>query len=102
MAYYQYHLFFCTNQRSDGCNSCGDHNAQAMRDHAKARCKALGIHGEGKVRINSAGCLDRCSEGPVVVVYPDEVWYRYVDREDIDEIIDSHLLQGQPVDRLRI
>ena len=58
--------------------------------------------GKGKVRINKAGCLDRCDEGPIVVVYPDDVWYTYIDRHDIDEIIDSHVLHGRVVDRLKI
>ena len=54
------------------------------------------------MRINKAGCLDRCEEGPVIVVYPEEVWYTYVDRQDIDEIIDRHLVGGEIVERLRI
>jgi (2Fe-2S) ferredoxin len=54
------------------------------------------------VRVNSAGCLDRCSEGPVIVVYPEGVWYTYVDQEDVDEIIDEHLVHGQVVKRLQI
>jgi len=74
----------------------------AMRDYAKARIKQLGLAGPGKVRINQAGCLDRCAEGPIIVVYPEGVWYTYVDRSDIDEIIDRHLMHGQIVDRLRI
>jgi (2Fe-2S) ferredoxin len=73
-----------------------------MRDHAKQRSKALGIAGAGGVRINTAGCLDRCEEGPVLVVYPDDVWYSYVDQADIDEIIDEHLLNGRIVERLVI
>lgn len=73
-----------------------------MRDYAKQRCKQLGLHGKGKVRVNNAGCLDRCSEGPVVVVYPDDVWYTYVDQEDIDEIINEHLVSGRIVKRLQI
>ena len=64
--------------------------------------KALGLAGEGKVRVNKAGCLDRCEEGPVIVVYPEAVWYTYVDRADIDEIIDRHVLRGEIVERLRI
>jgi len=64
--------------------------------------KALGQAGEGKVRVNKAGCLDRCEEGPVIVVYPEAVWYTYVDRADIDEIIDRHVLRGEIVERLRI
>jgi (2Fe-2S) ferredoxin len=64
--------------------------------------KQLGLAGKGKVRINQAGCLDRCEEGPVLVIYPEEVWYTYVDRQDIDEIIDEHLVNGRVVERLRI
>ena len=69
---------------------------------AKAQVKALGLSGKGKVRINIAGCLDRCEEGPVIVVYPEAVWYTYVDRSDVDEIIEEHLKNGRVVDRLRI
>jgi (2Fe-2S) ferredoxin len=54
------------------------------------------------VRINKAGCLDRCAGGPVMVVYPQAVWYTFVDEHDIDEIIDSHLVKGQPVERLKV
>lgn len=100
--YYRYHVFFCTNLREDGSACCAARGAQAMRDYAKARTKELGLAGPGQVRINNAGCLDRCAEGPCVVVYPEGVWYTYVDRQDIDEIIDSHLCQGRPVDRLKI
>ena len=102
MSYYRYHVFFCTNLREDGTACCQRFDAQAMRDYAKQRTKELGIAGAGEVRINTAGCLDRCAEGPVVVVYPGETWYSYVDREDIDEIIDEHLLHGRVVERLKI
>lgn len=102
MSHYRYHVFFCTNLREDGSACCQRFNAQAMRDYAKKRSKELGIAGPGKVRINSAGCMDRCAEGPVLVVYPEATWYTYVDREDIDEIIDQHLVKGQVVDRLKI
>jgi (2Fe-2S) ferredoxin len=102
MSYYRYHVFFCTNLRADGSACCQKFDAQAMRDYAKKRSKALAIAGAGGVRINTAGCLDRCAEGPVLVVYPDDVWYSYVDREDIDEIIDEHLLNGRIVERLII
>ncbi|WP_347888764.1 (2Fe-2S) ferredoxin domain-containing protein [Nitrosomonas europaea] len=102
MTYYQHHVFFCINQRANGERCCNDHHAQEMRDYTKARIKALKLDGKGKVRINNAGCLDRCSEGPVIVIYPEEVWYTYVDQEDIDEIIESHLQNGKIVERLRI
>jgi len=101
MSYYKYHVFFCTNRR-EGAACCQDYGARELRGYAKARVKELGLAGKGGVRINSAGCLDRCAEGPVIVVYPEEVWYTYVDRDDIDEIIESHLQGGRVVDRLRI
>ncbi|HLF24519.1 MAG TPA: (2Fe-2S) ferredoxin domain-containing protein [Burkholderiales bacterium] len=100
--YYRYHVFFCTNKRDDGSACCANHDAQALRDYAKSRVKSLGLAGAGRVRINNAGCLDRCEEGPVIVVYPEGVWYTYVDKHDIDEIIQRHLIGGEVVDRLRI
>ena len=54
------------------------------------------------MRINKAGCLGRCDDGPVLVVYPDNVWYTYLDEEDVDEIIDQHLVHGRIVERLRL
>ena len=68
----------------------------------KHRIKSLELNGEGKIRVNSAGCMDRCEEGPVMVVYPEAVWYTYVDREDIDEIVREHLQNGRIVERLKI
>lgn len=100
--YYRYHLFFCVNEREDGSQCCQQFNARAMRDYAKDRVKQLGLAGPGQVRVNLAGCLDRCSHGPVLVVYPEGIWYTYVDREDIDEIVEEHLLGGHVVERLRI
>ena len=104
MSYYKHHVFFCVNDRgadSDrpSCNRC---DSSKIRDYAKKRIKEMGLSGTGNIRINQAGCLDRCEEGPVCVVYPEETWYTYVDQSDVDEIIDSHLLNGKPVDRLKI
>jgi (2Fe-2S) ferredoxin len=102
MGYYKHHVFFCCNQRKGGERCCNDRGSQKMRDYAKERVKALDLNGKGRVRINQAGCLDRCDEGPVLVVYPEAVWYTYVDQHDIDEIIDEHLVHGRVVKRLRI
>ncbi len=99
MSYYQRHIFFCLNQR-EGENACAQHDAQASFDHCKKRVKAEGLAGQGGVRVNKAGCLDRCAGGPVAVVYPDETWYSFVDKSDIDEIVESHLRDGKPVERL--
>ncbi|HET6725273.1 MAG TPA: (2Fe-2S) ferredoxin domain-containing protein [Gammaproteobacteria bacterium] len=100
MPYYKHHIFFCTNQRNDGSPCCQNHDAERMRKHAKARVKALGLAGPGGVRVNRAGCMDRCDEGPTVVVYPEGVWYTYADEQDIDEIVDEHLVNGRIVERL--
>lgn len=102
MSYFKYHVFFCTNKREDGSTCCQNHQAQSLRDYLKKRTKQLNIAGKGKVRANTAGCMDRCQQGPVLVVYPDAVWYNYVDKDDIDEIIEKHLLNGQVVERLLI
>ncbi len=102
MSHFKYHVFFCNNQRPPGESCCANHGAADMRAYAKERIKALGLNGAGKVRINMAGCLDRCELGPVLVVYPEAVWYTYVDREDIDEIIAEHLVHGRVVARLKI
>jgi (2Fe-2S) ferredoxin len=100
-SYYQRHIFFCLNQRDNGQACCADHQAQAAFEHCKAQVKALGLAGPGKVRVNKAGCLDRCAGGPIAVVYPEAVWYTFVDQADIDEIVQSHLRDGVVVERLR-
>ena len=102
MTYYRRHVFFCVNQRGADETCCNNRYSQEMRDYAKNRIKELGLHGRGKLRINNAGCMNRCEEGPVMVVYPEAVWYTYVDKEDIDEIIEEHLLNGRIVERLKI
>ena len=101
-SYYERHIFFCLNERKNGEDCCVQHEAQAGFDRCKARVKAAGLAGAGKVRVNKAGCLDRCAGGPVAVVYPENVWYTYVDAHDIDEIVDSHLTKGEVVERLRM
>ena len=98
--YFARHIFFCTNERTNGENCCAQHGAQAAFEYCKAQVGEAGLAGPGKVRVNKAGCLDRCAGGPVAVVYPEGVWYSYVDNDDIDEIIESHLKNGQVVERL--
>ncbi len=99
-SYYERHIFFCLNERKPGEDSCSKHDAQAGFDHCKRAVKAAGLSGPGQVRVNKAGCLDRCAGGPVAVVYPEAVWYSFVDTRDIDEIVESHLKNGQVVTRL--
>lgn len=102
MSYFKRHVFFCLNERDDGSACCARHDAAGMQAYAKQRVKQLGLAGEGKVRVNKSGCLDRCDEGPCIVVYPEAVWYTYVDKHDIDEIVERHLVKGEIVERLKI
>jgi (2Fe-2S) ferredoxin len=103
MSHYDKHVFFCVNQRPAGEDCCNNHEAQAARDYMKDKVRDLGLFSErNKIRINSAGCLGRCELGPVLVVYPEAVWYTYVDKSDLDEIIEEHLKNGRVVDRLKI
>ncbi|WP_108469844.1 (2Fe-2S) ferredoxin domain-containing protein [Polynucleobacter difficilis] len=94
------HLFFCLNERSNGENCCAQHNAFELFTYAKNRIKELGLSGAGKIRVNKAGCLDACNLGPVMVIYPEGTWYTFIDTDDIEEIIQSHLIKGKPVERL--
>lgn len=103
MSFYRRHLFVCVNRREDGSRpSCAEQGSEAVRAHAKRRLKELDLAGPGKFRANKCGCTDRCEEGPIAVVYPDAVWYGYDDTDDMDEIIDEHLIAGRPVERLRL
>ena len=101
-SYYQRHVFFCLNQRDNGQACCAQHQAQEAFEHCKAQVKVAGITGPGQVRVNKAGCLDRCAGGPVMVVYPEAVWYTFVDKADIDEIVQQHLVEGRVVERLQL
>lgn len=99
--YFRIHVFACTNRRPDGHprGSCAARGSEPLRDYLKARAKELGLK---DVRINSAGCLDRCELGPVMVIYPEGVWYSYHSYEDVDEILATHLVQGGRVERLML
>ncbi|PKU21774.1 (2Fe-2S) ferredoxin domain-containing protein [Telmatospirillum siberiense] len=97
--YYRLHAFLCTNRRPDGHprGSCAGKGSESLRDYLKARAKELGL---ADVRINSAGCLDRCELGPVMVIYPEGVWYGFRTSEDVEEILQTHLVKGGRVARL--
>jgi (2Fe-2S) ferredoxin len=100
--YFKHHVFFCCNQREAPDTCCNNHGASEMQTYAKERVKALGLTGRGMVRVNKAGCLGRCDDGPVLVVYPEGTWYTFVDKDDIDEIIHEHLQHGRIVERLKV
>ena len=99
--YYQAHVFVCCNRRPDGHKrgSCAARGSEALRDYMKARAKELGLPG---VRVNMAGCLDRCEFGPVMVIYPEGIWYKVETKSDIDEVLETHLRQKGRVQRLML
>lgn len=97
---YRKHVFVCTNRREPGHpkGCCAEKGAEEVRAKFKDALKARGISKD--IRPNAAGCLDTCVHGVSVVVYPDGTWYGGVKVEDVDEIIDEHLINGRPVERL--
>lgn len=99
--YYRAHLFVCTNQRPPGHKRgcCAGKDSERLRNYMKKRAKELGIE---DVRVNNAGCLDRCELGPCVVIYPEGVWYAPQNEADCDEILEKHLMQGKRVERLML
>lgn len=99
--YFRAHVFVCCNRRPDGHRrgSCAARGSEKLRDYMKARAKELGLEG---VRVNQAGCLDRCEFGPTLVIYPEGVWYRPETPADVDEILAAHLQAGGRVPRLML
>ncbi|MGA1314136.1 MAG: (2Fe-2S) ferredoxin domain-containing protein [Pelagibacteraceae bacterium] len=100
--FFEKHVFCCINKRSDsipkGC--CSLKNSEKLHIELKLKIKDLKLN--KKIRINKSGCLDRCELGPVMVIYPEGVWYSFKNSEDIDEILNSHLLKNKVVERLKI
>jgi (2Fe-2S) ferredoxin len=88
--HFEAHIFVCCNRRPDGHRrgSCAAQGSEGLRDYMKARAKELGI---ARVRVNSAGCLDRCELGPCVVIYPEGVWYQVRTHADVDSVLETHV-----------
>ena len=102
MSRFQKHLFICNNKRTadDTRGSCSVKGSDDLLGYAKERIHELGL--KGMVRVNKAGCLDACAHGPTMVIYPDDVWYSPKTKEDIEEIITSHIRNNRITDRLVI
>jgi (2Fe-2S) ferredoxin len=90
--HFQVHIFVCCNRRPDGHQrgSCAAKGSERLRDYMKVRAKELGIAG---VRVNQSGCLDRCERGPCVVIYPSGVWYRVATTEDVEAVLQHHVIE---------
>jgi (2Fe-2S) ferredoxin len=99
---FEHHVFVCHNVRPEGAPrpSCTSDGKSEVFTQLQQLTKAAGL--TDRVRINKSLCLDQCEHGPTVVVYPDAVWYGGVKPEDASAIVEEHLVNGRPVERLRI
>ena len=100
MPRFKKHIFICINERKadDARSGCSARGSAKLLDYMKGRVHELGL--KGKVRVNKAGCLDACSQGPTMVVYPDDVWYSPKTQKDMEEILTEHIQNDRPVNRL--
>lgn len=99
--YYRQHVFFCTDKRRHGV-ACSDFGSEAAKRCAKSLLSHHNMGGRGGVRVSGSGCLGRCSEGPVAVIYPEGVWYSYDNYGDVKKLVEEHLLNGNVVEDLRL
>ena len=97
MSHYKKHVFVCVNQRPDGKKCCNNANGEELFSYMKEKCKSLKLHRKGEMRINKSGCLDMCAKGPVLVIYPDNVWYKIRSKDCVDKIIDRHLINNDVI-----
>jgi (2Fe-2S) ferredoxin len=99
---FRHHVFVCENVRAedDPRGSCGRKGSPEIRKALKEELKRRGL--DKQIRANAAGCLDACAFGPSIVVYPEGVWYGHVSVADVAEIVERHLVGGEPVERLRM
>jgi (2Fe-2S) ferredoxin len=100
MSFYKRHIFFCTNQKVDGKKCCAQFDAIKYADYMKSELKKINLHGAKQNRVSKSVCLGRCKVGPCIVIYPENIWYTYSDKKDIDEIISTHIIDGKISDRL--
>lgn len=102
MSHYSKHVFLCTNQKIAGKQCCANSGGEEFFAHFKSKLLEHDLFGPGKIRISKSGCLGRCSVGPCIVIYPEGIWYRYSSVADIDEIVDTHLINNTLVTSLLI
>ncbi len=91
---FEIHVFVCTSG-----GTCPHQGSVAVHAYLKEAVAKAGLR--GKVRVNNSGCLDQCGHGPTLVIYPENVWYSHVTREEAEVIFTDHILGGRPVEHLR-
>ena len=94
------HVFVCINQKDNGKTCCGSERGLEIVNTFKEKLKTKGILDQ--IRINKSGCLDACAYGPSTVIYPEGIWYGGLTIEDIDLIIEDHLINNKPLSNISI
>lgn len=102
MSHYNKHIFVCVNQKPGAKPCCANSGGESFFDYLKAQLKEQHLQADNNIRVSKSGCLGRCSLGPCLVIYPEDVWYTYATHADIDEIISQHIVSGRVVERLLI
>ena len=98
---YQKHIFVCTNQRPEGARvCCGEAHGTELVAAFKKEIRDRNL--PCSARAQKTGCFDLCEKGPMVVIYPEGIFYGKVQLADVPEIVEKHLMEGNPVERLRI
>lgn len=100
--FYQKHVFFCTNRKTNGKKCCAEGDSERLAEFAKQQLRQRELFGEGKIRVSKSACLGRCQQGPCMVIYPEGTWYTYQNEADILSIIEQHCVNNQLVTRLLI
>jgi len=95
---FRFHLFVCTQQKPDGVPSCPVSGSSAVLEALDKEVQARDL--DADVQLTTCGCMGLCDEAPVMVVYPEGVWYRRVQVSNVPEIVESHLRMGTPVEKL--
>ena len=99
-SFYKKHIFFCTNQRKDkNKRSCGSEEVNHLKSYMKEKIKDSGIKG---IRVNASGCLNRCKKGPLMVIYPEGIWLKVTNKQDIDLIIEKYIKENKLSKKLLI
>jgi len=95
---FRHHIFVCTQQKPEGVTSCPANRSFRILQKVEQEIIAHGL--DDDVQLGTCGCLGLCDDGPILIVYPDGIWYRRVQPEDVREIVTAHLRDGNPVERL--
>jgi (2Fe-2S) ferredoxin len=97
---FEKHIFICANQKAEGKACCGEAAGLKLVEKMRALLKEKGLN--TRIRAQRSGCLDACSMGPAMVIYPEGTYYGHVTEQDIERIVQQHLIEGKLVEELEL